>query len=196
MPDGQPAGLPAKTQAELASRYLFTDSPQARCVRAMTQDHQVPQSLKPLFSEAAEGLNHRNKLRLLTQDNWLPEAGRGSGGPDFTRTVGEIGWKLSNRKFDAFEDFAGAGDAIYLGKHSKEVLADYDQYSARLSLLFCKAGTHKQILHDTMYNKALMICNPDLQFFNENGATHQNWADPAMGEKFIDYLKSLDPAES
>lgn len=195
VPDGQPGGINGKTQAELGARYLFTDSPQARCVRAMTQDHQLPQSIKPLFSHAAEDRNHRNKLRLLTPDNWLPEVGKGSGGTGFSRMVVESGWKLSNKKYDAFEDFASAGDAIYLGAHSQEILADYDKFSARLSLLFCKAGTHKQILHDTMYNKSLMIANPDLRFFSENGATHQNWADPAMGEKFIDYLKALDPAE-
>ncbi len=109
--------------------------------------------------------------------------------------MNDNGWSLSRKKYSGFEDFAESGDAIYLGAHSKEILADYDKYHARLSLLFCKAGTHKQILHDTMYGKELMICNPEMRFFSENGATHQNWADPAMGEKFIQYLKDLDPAE-
>lgn len=195
VPDGQPDGINGKTQAELGTRYLYTDSPQARCLRAMTQDQAIPSSVRPLFRNAAEDRNRRSKLRLLTQDNWLPDVGSGSGGSGFSRLVNENSWKLSGKKYDAFEDFAQAADAIYLGNHSKTILADYDRFHTRLSLLFCKAGTHKQILHDVMYNKALMITNPDLRFFSENGATHQNWADPAMGEKFIDYLKALDPAE-
>ena len=194
VPDGQPDGINGKTQAELGTRYLYTDSPQARCLRAMTQDQSVPSSVKPLFKNAAEDRNRRNKLRILTQDNWLPDM-QGSGGQGFARIANDNGWKLSGKEYDSFEDFAEAGDAIYLGAHSREILKDYDEHSARLSLLFCKAGTHKQILHDCMYGKELMICNPELHFFSANGAAHQNWADPAMGEKFINYLKSLDPAE-
>ncbi|MCM2343737.1 MAG: LOG family protein [Alphaproteobacteria bacterium] len=195
VPDGQPEGIQGKTQAELGSRYLLTDSPQARTVRAIAQDFNVPKSLKPLFDHHAKDRNHRNKLRLLTQDNWLDDVRAGSGGTGFARLAGEEGWKLSGKKYDAFEDYAEAADAIYLGAHSRAILDDYEAHNARLSLLFCKAGTHKQILHDVMYGKSLMIANPDLRFFSENGATHQNWADPAMGERFINYLKSLDPAE-
>ena len=195
VPDGQPGGVNGKTQAELGPRYLFTDSPQARCLRALTQDHDVPQSIKSIFKNSAEDRNRRSRLRLLTQDNWLPEVSRGSGGPGFGRMLVGNGWKSSGKKFDAFEDFAGAADAIYLGHHGPDVLKNFDKHHARLSLLFCKAGTHKQILHDVMYNKALLIVNPELRFFSENGATHQNWADPAMGERFINHLKSLDPAE-
>ncbi len=194
IPDGQPDGIEGKTQAELGTRYLYTDSPQARCLRAMTQDLAVPTSLKPLFKVAAER-NRRSKLDLRTQDNFIEDIGDRSGGAGFSRQVNDNGWSLSRKKFSGFEDFAESGNAIYLGAHSKEILADYDKHHARLSLLFCKAGTHKQILHDTMYGKELMICNPEMNFFSANGAAHQNWADPAMGEKFIQYLKDLDLAE-
>lgn len=194
VPDGQPDGINGKTQAELGTRYLYTDSPQARCLRAMIQDQDVPQSVKPLFKHAADDRNRRSKLRLLTQDNWVRESS-GSGGPGLARVANGNGWKQSGRTHDEFEDFAESGDAIYLGAHGKTVLSDFDTHHVRLSLLFCKAGTHKQILHDCMYGKALMICNPELNFFSANGAAHQNWADPEMGEKFISYLKSLDPAE-
>lgn len=195
VPDGQPEGPKGKTQAELGARYLLTDSPQARTVRAISHDFNLPKSIKPLFDHHAKDRNHRNKLRLLTQDNWLDDVKSGSGGAGFARLAGEEGWKLSGKKYDAFEEYAEAADAIYLGSHSRAILDDYDAHNARLSLLFCKAGTHKQILHDVMYGKSLMIANPDLRFFSENGATHQNWADPAMGERFINYLRSLDPAE-
>lgn len=194
IPDGQPDGIEGKTQAELGSRYLYTDSPQARCLRAMTRDLAVPMSLKPLFKTATER-NRRSKLDLGTQDNFIEDIDGRSGGAGFARLIGESGWKLSRRSYTGFEGFAGSVNAIYLGAHSKEILADYDNHHARLSLLFCKAGTHKQILHDTMYGKELMICNPEMHFFSGNGAAHQNWADPAMGERFIKYLKDLDPAE-
>ena len=195
VPDGQPGGLNGRTQAELGARYLFTDSPQARCLRALVHDHQIPHSIKSIFKNSAEDRNRRSRLRLLTQDNWLPDVSRGSGGTGFARVLTSNGWKSSGKKYDAFEDFAEAADAIYLGHHGKDILKEYDKHHARLSLLFCKAGTHKQILHDVMYNKALLIVNPQLRFFSENGATHQNWSDPLMGEKFINHLKSLDPAE-
>lgn len=194
IPDGQPEGAKGKTQAELGDTYLFTDSPQARCIRAIMMDHQIPPSTKSIFKRAAK-INHRSLLPLMTPDNWLDGVGYGSGGPGFDRVVRDNGWKLSAKTFSAFEEFAKAGSAIYLGPHSKKILADYDHHAAQLSLLFCKAGTHKQILHDVMYGKALMICNPELQFFKETGATGQNWADPALGEKFIAHLKSLDPAQ-
>lgn len=195
VPDGQPSGLEPKTQAELGARYLLTESPQARTVRAIMQDFNVPQSLKPLFDISAKQRNHRNRLRLLTQENWLADVPVGRIEKGFTKTANNEGWKTTGRKFDAFEDYAAAGDAIYLGTHSKEIIADYEEHKAALSLLFCKAGTHKQILHDTMYGKALMINNPQLSFFSQNGAMHQNWADPAMGQRFLDYLQALDPAE-
>lgn len=194
VPDGQPEGMNGKTQAELGKTYLFGDSPQARCLHAMMEDLGVPHSSKPMFKHAAQDRNRRSKLRLLTQDNWLADV-LGSGGIGFAQKVNENGWKLTRKEYDAFEDYAEAADAIYLGDHTHAILKDYDVYKTRLSLLFCKAGTHKQILHDCMYEKSLMICNPELRFFSENGAAHQNWADPAVGRRFIDYLKSLDPAE-
>ncbi len=194
IPDRQPDGMNGKTQAELGERYLYTDSPQARCLRAMTRDLAVPMSLQTLFETSVQR-NHRSKLGLRTQDNFIEDVGGRSGGAGFARLAHDNGWSLSRRKYEGFEDFAESADAIYLGAHSKEILADYDRHHARLSLLFCKAGTHKQILHDCMYGKELMICNPEMHFFSENGAAHQNWADPEMGEKFIAYLKDLDPAE-
>lgn len=194
IPDGQPDGAKGKTQAELGTRYLYTNSPQARCLRAMAQDLSLPQSIKPLFKTSAER-NRRSKLDLRTQDNFVADTKERSGGVGFSREVNENGWTLSRKKYDGFEEFAESADAIYLGAHSKDILENFDDHHARLSLLFCKAGTHKQILHDCMYGKELMICNPDMNFFSANGAAHQDWTDPAMGEKFIKYLKDLDPAE-
>lgn len=194
VPDGQPEGINGKTQAELGTRYLYTDSPQARSLRAMMQDHAVPQSLTPIFKSASDNCNRRRKLRLLTQDNWI-ENSTGSGGSGFERLVSDSGWKLSRKKHDVFEDFAVAGDAIYLGHHSKEILRDYERHYVDLSLLFNDCGTHKQVRDDAIYQKMLMVCNPGLHFFSDNGAMHKNWADPAVGEGFINYLKSLDPAE-
>ncbi|HEY0902098.1 MAG TPA: hypothetical protein VGD95_08245, partial [Micavibrio sp.] len=96
IPDGQPDGAQGKTQAELGTRYLYTNSPQARCLRAMTNDLALPQSIKPLFKESAER-NRRSKLDLRTQDNFVIDTADRSGGAGFAREVHNNGWALSRR---------------------------------------------------------------------------------------------------